>query len=137
MIDHDGFIEGIEGELARVKIISESACAACHAKGVCSAADQEEKYLDVPTHGREYRVGEQVRVQVEKRLGLKAVALGYVLPLLVLLAVLITLITMGIPELKAAPLALLSLPVYYLALYASRKKLEKTFTFSMLKNTVQ
>ena len=137
MIDHDGFIERIEGKIARVKIISESACASCHAKGVCSAADQEEKFLDVPTGDQEYRVGEQVRVQVEKRLGLKAVSLGYVYPLLVLMATLITLISTGIPELKAAPLALLSLPVYYLALYASRKRLEKNFTFSMLKKPVQ
>ena len=48
MIDHDGIIEQIDGGVAHVKIDSQSACSACHAKGVCGAADQEEKFLDVP-----------------------------------------------------------------------------------------
>lgn len=133
MIDHDGVIERIEGELAHIKIISESACAACHAKGVCGAADQEEKYLDVSVGNEEFQAGEKVSVQVARNLGFKAVALGYVYPLLILMAFLITLVTLGMNEMKAALLALLSLPPYYLAIYLSRKRINKTFTFSIKK----
>jgi sigma-E factor negative regulatory protein RseC len=133
MIDHDGVIESIEGELAHVKIISESACASCHAKGVCGAADQEEKYLDVPLGSQEFKAGEKVSVLVARNLGFKAVGLGYVYPLVLLMAILITLITMGMDEMKAALLALLSLPPYYLAIYLSRKRINKTFTFSIKK----
>ena len=138
LIDHLGTVDHIEGDVAHVKINSESACSACHAKGVCGAADQEEKFLDVPLSGASYKTGEQVHVQVARRLGFKAVALGYFYPFLLLMAVLILLILIGVSELKAGSLALLSILPYYLLLYLFRKRIESTFTFSIKKtNTVQ
>ncbi len=138
LIDHLGIVDRIEGDVAHVKINSESACSACHAKGVCGAADQEEKFLDVALSGANYKTGEQVHVQVARRLGFKAVALGYFYPFLILMAVLILLILVGVSELKAGSLALLSILPYYLLLYLFRKRIESTFTFSIKKtNTVQ
>ncbi len=138
LIDHLGIVDRIEGDVAHVKINSESACSACHAKGVCGAADQEEKFLDVPLSGASYKSGEQVHVQVARRLGFKAVALGYFYPFLLLMGVLILLILIGMSELKAGSLALLSILPYYLLLYLFRKRIESTFTFSIKKtNTVQ
>ena len=133
MIDHDGIIEQIEGDVAHIKINSESACAACHAKGVCGAADQEDKFLDIPLKGETYSSGEVVKVQVARRLGFKAVALGYFYPFLLMMAVLITLILLGIGEMTAGLFALLSLVPYYLALYLARKRIESTFIFSIQK----
>jgi len=138
MIEHEGIIDHIEGDVAHVKIDTVSACASCHAKGACSAADQEEKYLDVPLLGATYRQGDSVHVQVAKSLGFKAVALGYFYPFLLLMLVLIVMILAGIPELKAGSFALLSLIPYYLVLYLFRKRIESTFTFSLKKTfTVQ
>lgn len=133
LIDHEGIIETIEDGVAHVKIDSQSACAACHAKGVCGAADQEEKFLDVVLNGEAYQKGESVRVMVARHLGFKAVALGYVYPFLILMAVLIGLTIAGIDELEAGILALLSLVPYYLVLYLFRKRIETTFTFSIKK----
>ena len=138
MIEHKGVIEQIDGDVAHVKINSVSACASCHAKGACSAADQEEKYLDVPLHGIPYHKGDAVQVQVEKRLGLRAVALGYVYPFLLLMGVLIAALAAGASELRAGTYALLSVIPYYLVLFLFRKRLESTFTFSIKKTfTVQ
>ncbi len=133
MIDHDGIIDHIDGGVAHVKIDSQSACSACHAKGVCGAADQKEKFLDVPLQGESYKTGEVVRVMVAKRLGFKAVALGYFYPFLVLMAVLIILIMAGVGELTAGLFSLLSLIPYYLGLYLARKWIESSFTFSIQK----
>jgi sigma-E factor negative regulatory protein RseC len=133
MIDHDGIIDHIEGGVAHVKIDSQSACSACHAKGVCGAADQEAKFLDVPLQGESYKTGEVVRVMVAKRLGFKAVALGYFYPFLLLMAVLIILIMAGVGELTAGLFSLLSLIPYYLGLYLARKWIESSFTFSIQK----
>ncbi len=133
MIDHDGIIEHIDGDVAHVKINSQSACAACHAKGACSAADQEEKMLDVPLNGQSFSAGEVVRVLVAQRMGFKAVALGYFYPFLLLMAVLIIMIVAGVGELKAGLIALLSLIPYYLGLYLARKRIESSFTFSIQK----
>ena len=138
LIDHIGIVDRIEGDVVHVKINSESACSACHAKGVCGAADQEEKFLDVPLSGASYKTGERVHVQVARRLGFKAVALGYFYPFLLLMAVLILLLFIGVSELKAGGMALLSILPYYLLLYLFRKRIESTFTFSIKKtNTVQ
>ncbi len=133
MIDHDGIIDHIEGGVAHVKIDSQSACSACHAKGVCGAADQKEKFLDVTLQDESYKTGEVVRVMVAKRLGFKAVALGYFYPFLLLMAVLIILIMAGVGELTAGLFSLLSLIPYYLGLYLARKWIESSFTFSIQK----
>ena len=133
LIDHEGIIEHIEGDVAHIKINTESSCAACHAKGVCGAADQEEKFLDIPLDGKPYNQGDPVRVQVARHLGFRAVALGYVYPFLLLMAVLIGAIAFGINELSAGLYALLSLLPYYLVLYLFRRRIETTFTFSMKK----
>ena len=131
MIEHEGIIKRIEGDMAYIKIHSVSACATCHAKGVCSAADQEEKFLDVPLKGASYKQGDSVFVQVSNHLGFKAVLLGYVYPFLLLMAVLIGMLAAGAAELRSGAVALLSIIPYYLLLYLFRNRLSKSFTFSI------
>ena len=133
MIEHEGIIDQIEGDIAHVRINSVSSCASCHAKGVCSAADQEEKYLDVALKGSAYTPGEAVQVQVAKHLGFRAVALGYVYPFLLLMAVLIAFTAAGTQELRAGTYALLSIIPYYLVLFLLRKRIGSAFTFSIKK----
>ena len=133
MIEHEGIIDHIDGDIAHVKIDSVSACSGCHAKGVCTAADQEEKYLDVPLHGAEYKRGDTVFVQVARHLGFRAVLLGYVYPFLLLMLVLIIMLSAGAPELRAGSIALLSILPYYLLLFLFRNHISKSFTFSIKK----
>lgn len=133
MIEHEGIIDHLEGDIAHVKIDSVSACAGCHAKGVCTAADQEQKYLDVPLQGAAYKQGDKVLVQVARHLGFRAVLLGYVYPFLLLMLVLIILLSAGAPELRAGSMALLSILPYYLLLFLFRKRISKSFTFSIKK----
>jgi len=136
MIDHEGIIEQIEDEVAHIKISSESACAGCHAKGVCGAAGQTDKYLDIPVHEGEYHPGEHVRVLITSQLGLKAVTLGYIYPFLILMGVLVICLVAGMTELRAGMVALLSVPLYYLILFLSRKHISKTFSFNIQKTKI-
>ena len=108
-------------------------CCRSHAKGVCGAADQEEKFLDIPLHGVPYNKGEPVRVQVARHLGFRAVALGYLFPFLILMGVLISLTILEVDELKAGLFALLSIIPYYLVLYLLRRRIASTVTFSIRK----
>ena len=138
MIEHEGIIDHIDGDVAHVKIDNVSACMSCHAKGACSAADQEEKFLDVPLQGATYQQGDSVNVQIAKHLGFRAVALGYVYPFLVLMSVLIGMLAAGAEELRAGGVALLSIIPYYLVLYLFRNRIARSFTFSIKKTfTVQ
>ena len=133
IIDHEGIIEQIEGDTAHVKIISESGCAACHAKAVCSAADRKVKYLDVHIAGATFHAGESVKVLITRNLGFRAVALGYVYPFILVMAVLIGFTLSGAPELRAGIYALCALVPYYLILFMTRKRITSTFTFSLKK----
>ena len=74
-----------------------------------------------------------MRVQVARHLGFKAVALGYIYPFILLMAVLFILVLAGTDELTAGMLALLSLLPYYLGLYLARKRIESTFNFTIQK----
>ncbi len=86
MIEHEGIIEHIDGDVAHVKIDSVSACASCHARGACGAADQEEKYLDIPLHGAAYEQGSRFMFRWQSAWDSEAVPLGYVYPFLLLMA---------------------------------------------------
>jgi sigma-E factor negative regulatory protein RseC len=138
LVYHDGTVVSFEGEKIRVKIISKSACADCHAKGACSAADMEEKYIDTirpPMTQETFKEGDLVTVIMEQKLGRIALFYGFVLPFLVMVLVLFTLSGLGHSETKAGLLALSSLVPYYLLLFLFRKKVEKDFVFTLKKKT--
>ncbi len=132
-LNHIGFVESVNGQSALVRINSQSACASCHAKGACSAADQEEKVMTVPTEGKSFRTGEQVKVSIARSTGLRAVAFGYVYPFLVLMFILIVLTAAGLSELQAGIWSLASLVPYYLVIYFLRDRINSAFTFKLEK----
>ncbi|MBN1133207.1 MAG: SoxR reducing system RseC family protein [Bacteroidales bacterium] len=133
-IDHDGYIEKVEGAMARVRIISQSACASCHAKGVCGAADQKTKFLDIPSEDTTLKKGDMVKVLIARNLGLKAVAMGYIYPFILVMVLLFTLPLTGMSEPASGLVALGSLVPYYMGLYCARKRLKSEFKFTIQKS---
>jgi len=129
-IIHPGIIESITGDKIFVRILSQSACSSCHAKGACTIADVEEKIIeaDIDPSGNR-KPGEQVMVSMEESLGQKAVLMGYVLPLVVLVGSITLFLSLFKHEGLAALLSLLMLVPYYLTLYLFRKQLRKKFRF--------
>ncbi|HKL07707.1 MAG TPA: SoxR reducing system RseC family protein [Bacteroidales bacterium] len=132
-IEHIGRIESINNNLIKVKFIAQSACASCHAKGVCSAAGLQEKVVDVFDHSNQYQIGETVHIVLRQSLGFKALWLGYVFPFLLVLSLLIILsITTG-NEVISGVGALFVLIPYYTTLYFNKDKVRKQFTFTLHK----
>jgi len=132
-IEHSGIVKEIVGNVVKVSIISQSACSACHAKGACSVSDKEEKIIDVETFSQEYKIGDEVKVFIAKNQGFTALFLGYVFPLILLLAVLFVVNAIIDNQGIAALAALGSLPLYYYILYLSRKFIGKKFNFQIEK----
>lgn len=132
-ITHDGLISQIKDEVITVMIVSKASCASCSVKGACSASDMEEKIVDVKRslHGN-YNVGDKVVVMMDQSLGTWAVMFGYVFPFLVLLIGLIIFTQLLDNEGIAGLLALSLLAPYYLILYLSRRRMEKTFQFKII-----
>jgi len=131
-IIHPGIIHKIENDKIIVNIIAQSACASCHAKGMCSISDLEEKSIEVlKKSGKNYKTGEKVNVAMESSLGTKAVMIGYVIPFLIVLISLIILTIITNNEGFAGLISLVLLIPYYFGVYFHRDKLKKTFTFKI------
>ena len=132
-VEHKGRIVSIIGDKISVNFIALSACAACHAKGVCTASDMEEKTAEVIDSSGQYKVGDNVNVILAQSLGYKALFLGYVLPFILVLVVLIILSAITKNEVVAGAFALGILAPYYLGLMYFKDKIRKTFTFTIRK----
>lgn len=132
-IEHKGIVEEIVQNKVRVKFLAVSACASCHAKGACSAADMEDKHVDVYDFSGDFKIGDQVNVIMSQGLGFRALLFGYVYPFLIVLFTLIILTSLGTHELSAGIAALSTLIPYYIILNISKNKLRKTFSFTLKK----
>lgn len=133
-IEHWGRVEELTPKEVIVSIISQSACASCHAKGVCSASDIEEKRITVRRVNNEsYSIGETVKVSLKQSMGYKALLLGYLLPLVVLLVSLFTLSGLGFSEAESGLYSLLLLLPYYGIIYLFRNRISREFNFEIAK----
>jgi sigma-E factor negative regulatory protein RseC len=129
-ITHPGIVDSTENGTIHVKILSQSACSTCHAKGMCSIAEMEEKIVDIPDiYDGKYNSGDNVTITMKKSLGAKAVLLGYILPFLIVLIALIAILTVTGNEGVAALISIGLLVPYYLLLYYFKDKLSREFTF--------
>ena len=86
LIRHTGVVLSVHGEMAHVEIIQTSACSACKAKSMCMSAESQQKEMDVVMLEK-LQPGDQVEVEVRERLAWKAVLLAYILPFIVMMAV--------------------------------------------------
>mgnify|MGYP003289261010 FL=1 len=116
-IKHQGVIETIEGSHIQVRILQTSACASCSIKGHCTSVDVDEKLIDIHTSdAHTYQVGESVWVMGALSMGMKAVLLAFVLPLVILVAALFILMNVLEDELLAVAGSIVCLSVYYILL---------------------
>ncbi len=127
-IRHSGIVKEITHSTIVVEIEGKSACSQCHAKGACAASESKIKRIDVRrTPNVEVEVGERVEVVLKASLGLKAVFISYVLPLIILLILLLTLPNMGVSELLTGLISLLAVGGYFVVIYLLRKRLAAQF----------
>ncbi|MBO8448333.1 MAG: SoxR reducing system RseC family protein [Bacteroidetes bacterium] len=129
-ISHRGIITAMTPELTTVEIISVSACAECHAKGVCGMSESKMKEISVPTDPySDRKVGDEVDVVLKKSMGLKAVWISYVIPLFILMILILSLSSVTVHEVYAGLGAIGGVALYYLLIYIFRDRLAKDFVF--------
>ena len=135
-ISHKGVVETVDADTVKVRITQGSACAACKVANHCSAAESKEKAVEVVCDdAARYAVGDEVVVSMPMGNGSRAVLLAFILPFLVLLAVLLLTLWVSGDEALSALLALASLVPYYAILYLSEKKIARTFSFVIEQST--
>ena len=129
-ISHRGKIMAITPELTTVEIISTSACAECHAKGMCGMSESKVKEISVPTDPySSHEVGDEVDVVLKKSMGLKAVWISYVIPLFILMILILSLSSVTGNEAFVGLGSIAGVALYYLIIYFFRDRLAKDFVF--------
>ncbi|MBP7151482.1 MAG: SoxR reducing system RseC family protein [Paludibacteraceae bacterium] len=132
-IEHTGIVQHIEGNKAQILIVQQSACSACHAKSACTMSDQQEKVVEVLVDDHSIREGDEVIVYGSSSIGLQAVLIAFVLPLLLVFLLLFILTFFMKNEAVAGLIALSVLIPYYLILSLFNKKLKSKFEFHIKK----
>ena len=131
-ISHEGIVTKITDDELEIKILAQSACAACHAKSACGMGEQAEKIITVPRpKDKEFQLLQKVNVTMAIGQGNKAAVLAYLLPIILLLAVLFVCLGLGMSEGLAALISIVALVPYYIVLYLQRDKLKKRFEYTV------
>jgi sigma-E factor negative regulatory protein RseC len=129
-INHEGVVQKVDEKSVIVSISSTSACSGCHAEGSCSMSGKEEKIIEVTG---KYNViqGDIVTILMKQSMGYSALLLGYILPLVSVVSVLVVLVSFKVSELVSGLISLGILIPYYLILFSFRKKINEKFTFTL------
>lgn len=133
-IRHTGVVEQMDAGRATVRIVQTSACAACGARNLCKSAESKEKLIEAVVIGSACpQVGQTVTIEGRASMGMKAVRIAFLYPLVLLIAALVlTARLTGGNEPLAALVALGVAAVYYVGLSFFRQRLRTEFTFSVV-----
>lgn len=133
-IKHSGVVEAIEGDCVKIRIVQTSACVSCKVAGHCHASDKKDKIVDV--YGADasgLNIGDEVMVVASDKMGWFAVLLSFIIPFVLLVAVLFAVIALCGDELVAALASLFSLVPYFILIYLFRGKIRDKISFRIEK----
>ena len=129
-VSHAGVIDSLQEDRIKVRIVQTSACAACKVASHCNAAESKVKMVEVVgCNTTKYSTGQEVMVWASKNVANKALVLGFGLPFLLMIAVLVIVLRIADNEGVAALAALGSLVPYYLLLWWCRDKIQRDISF--------
>lgn len=116
----------------KVRILQTSACAACKVAAHCHASESKEKIVDVYCDNTsQYNIGDSVQVCASYGVANRALLLGFGLPLLILVVVLLLTLQLTANEGISAIAALLALLLYYLGVWLFRDHIRKKLSFTI------
>ena len=133
-LQHRGIVESVKGRVVTVSVDRESACAGCHAKGICGSSGEKRLIAVETEYAATFERGERVVVALlSQRMGFSSVIWGYVLPLVVMIALLFGIKAAGGTDGIAAIASLGGVALYYVVLYVLRQTIERKIKFTIIK----
>lgn len=133
-IEHKGVVLSTEEGVVRVAIKVSEACGGCSARKSCAMGQTTRREIEIFTaESGNYSIGEIVKVGAKQSLGIMAVVLCYIVPLVVLVATLAIAVAMGLSEGVSAMVALGFTAIYYALLALMRNRISKRVTFTINK----
>ena len=129
-ISHSGIVESVSDGCVSVRILQTSACAACKVAGYCHAAETKEKIVEVYcSNTASYTTGQEVVVSTTGSVAKRALLLGFGVPFLALVGVLVIVLKITGNEGLSALCGLAALIPYYIILYLCRDRIRRQLTF--------
>ncbi len=129
-ISHSGIVESVADGCVKVRILQASACGACKVAGHCNAAESKEKIVEVCCcDTAAYSTGQEVTVSTSGAVANRALLLGFGIPFLVLVGVLVLVLLLTGNEGLSALCGLAALVPYYGILYLCRDHIRRQLTF--------
>ncbi|MBN1927371.1 MAG: SoxR reducing system RseC family protein [Prolixibacteraceae bacterium] len=128
-VTHTGIVKETGKRGIKVDIVVLSGCASCQIKGSCNMAEQTNKELEIECDPTPFKTGQKVLIKLRASQGFNAIFLGYLLPFLILISVMILTSTITKDEALTGLVSLASVIPYYIALYFFRNRIKKKFTY--------
>ncbi|MEG0163100.1 MAG: SoxR reducing system RseC family protein [Mucinivorans sp.] len=107
----EAIITKIEGETITANIDCAEACRGCSATAMCGTAKAKE--ITLHADGAQRCVGDRVVLELERGVGMAAVAWAYLIPAVLLIGLLLLLQSLGVNELISGLSALGAVVIYY------------------------
>lgn len=131
---HEGKIVSFSDDCIHVQITIHESCHNCKSKNACMIFNAQDRIIDInSSNTHAYEIGEVVDVQMKTSIGLKAVLLAYVFPVIVLLVSIIIGMTLIKNDILVILISFFLLAIYYYIIYLARAKMEQIFTFTLNK----
>ncbi|MED9962050.1 MAG: SoxR reducing system RseC family protein [Bacteroidales bacterium] len=138
-VEQKGIVIKKQEDKVIVKIEQKSTCSSCHARGACTSLDKKDKEIEIKTKDTQnYNIGDEVIITISTKLGMKAVLIAFVLPLILLvIALFLSIKLFSLTQSLSALVSLLVVAAYYFFLYKQNLFLSKEFNFLIKEKITQ
>lgn len=131
-VSHTGVITGISGNELEIEIYSSGSCGSCSIRSACGMSEMKEKHIVVPRpEGKEFVVGQPVKVSMAARQGGRAAVYAYLIPALLMIFTILIISGFSLEDWVAAVAGIGVAAVYYLVLFLFRGKIRERFEYDV------
>ncbi len=131
-VSHTGVITSITGDELGIEILSGGSCGSCSIKSACGMSEMKEKHIVVPRpEGKEFIVGQPVRVSMTARQGGVAAVYAYLFPALLMIFTILIISQFSLEDWIAAVAGIGATAVYYFVLFLFRGKIRERFEYEV------
>lgn len=128
-----GFIEAINGDMAIVRLRRMSACSSCESSGNCRSHAGKEFLVEVKCNKAScHKVGDGVYVEISQSSALKAVGIGFLIPMALILLSVVIVKYFGGDDLLSAYSSLIVIALYFVFIHTIRHKMDEVFEARLL-----
>ncbi|MCQ2322635.1 MAG: SoxR reducing system RseC family protein [Bacteroidales bacterium] len=131
-VSHTGVITSITSDELGIEILSSGSCGSCSIKSACGMSETREKHIVVPKpDGKEFIIGQPVKVSMTARQGGRAAVYAYLIPALLIIFTILIISQFSLKDWIAAVAGISAAAVYYLVLFLFRRKIRERFEYEV------